>query len=200
VSGLAIGVDERAESFRFTADDSHHKRQAEHAGADKGSRRASHANPYGQRILQRTRVDGLAAKRRAVLAGPFDVRVRSDGKEQIEFFNEKLVVVFESETKERVGFYERAAGRHDLSAAMRDQVERREFLEDGYRIGGTENGDGAGESDCFGAGGSDGQDYSRGRIDELGPVMFSDTENIETNFVGEFNFFQKMLHARLGGA
>ena len=102
-AGLAVGVDEKAESFRFTTDDSHHERQPEHAGADKGSGRATDADPYGQRILQRARVDGLAAERRAVLAGPFDVCVRADGEKQIKFFSEKLVVVFEPKAKERIG-------------------------------------------------------------------------------------------------
>ena len=80
--------------------------QPEHAGADKGGGRATDADPYGQRILQRARVDGLAGERRAVLAGPFDVCVRADGEEQIKFFSEKLVVVFEPQAKERIGLNE----------------------------------------------------------------------------------------------
>jgi len=42
---------------------------------------AADADPDGQRILQRTRVDGLAGEWRAVLAGPFDVRILADGQE-----------------------------------------------------------------------------------------------------------------------
>jgi hypothetical protein len=102
----AVGVNERAKSFRFTTDDSHHERQPEHAGADKGGGRATDADPYGQRILQRARVDGLAGERRAVFAGPFDVRVRADGEEQIKFLSEELVVVFEPKAKERIGLNE----------------------------------------------------------------------------------------------
>ena len=123
------------------------------------------------------------------------MRALTDGKKQIEFFGEKLVVVFEAEAKERVGLYEGAAARDDLSAAMGDQVERGEFLEDAHRVGGAENGDGAGEADVLGARGSRGQDHCRGGVEELGAVMLADAENVEADLVGEFDLLQQMLHA-----
>jgi hypothetical protein len=99
---LAVAVDERAEAFGFPTDDGDHERQPEHAGADERARCASDADPYGQRILQRTRVDGLTGERGAVLAGPCDVRVLAEGEEQIDLFGEKFVVVFESEAEQWV--------------------------------------------------------------------------------------------------
>jgi hypothetical protein len=104
-AGLAVGVDERTESLRFATDDGDHERQPEHARADERGGSAADPNPYGQRILQRTRVDGLASERRPVLAGPFDVRVLADGKEQIELFGEKFVVVFKAKAEQRVGLH-----------------------------------------------------------------------------------------------
>ena len=59
------------------------------------------------------------------------------------------VVVFQLEAEEREGLDEGAAAGHDLGAAADDQVERREFLEDAHRIGGAEDGDGAGQADMF---------------------------------------------------
>src|ERR1700687_2268570 len=80
-ASLAISIDERAESFGFATDDGNHERQPKHAGADERSGGTADADPDGQRILQRTRVDRLAGEWRAVLAGPFDVRILADGEE-----------------------------------------------------------------------------------------------------------------------
>jgi hypothetical protein len=77
---------------------------------------------------------------------------------------------------------------------MGNQIERREFLEDADRIGGAENGDGAGEADILGTRGSRGQDHCRGGVEEFGAVMFADAENVEADLVGEFDLFQQMLH------
>ena len=134
-----------------------------------------------------------------MLAGPVDVRVLADLEQQIEFFREKRVVVFQMQTEERVGLDERAAAGDDLGAAMRDQVQSGEFLEDAHRVGGAENGDRAGQADVFRARGGRGQNHDRRGIKELGPVMFADAENVEADAVGELDLFQQMLHA-LDGA
>src|ERR1700737_2638609 len=82
---------------------------------------------------------------------------------------------------------------------MGDQVERGEFLEDPHRIGGAENGDGAGEANVFGTRCSRSQDHGWGGIQELGAVMFADAENVKANLIGEFDLLQQMLHS-LDGA
>ena len=63
-AGFAVEIDEGAEAVGLAADDGDHEWKAEHAGADEGFRRAAYAEPDGERILQRARVDALAGERR----------------------------------------------------------------------------------------------------------------------------------------
>ena len=111
---FAIEIDERAKSFRFAADDGDGERKSEDAGAREGFGRTADADPDGQRILQRTRIDGLARERRAMFAGPRDVRIFADGQEQLEFFGEERIVVFQFEAEQGEGFDEGAAPRDDF--------------------------------------------------------------------------------------
>ena len=55
----------------------------------------------GSGILQRARVDALSGKSGAMLAGPVDVGVLAEGEEEVEFFGEEVIVVFEFEAEER---------------------------------------------------------------------------------------------------
>lgn len=86
-----------------------------------------------------------------MLAGPVDVSVLADVEEQIEFFGEERIVIFELQAEERVGLDEGAAAGDNFRAAMGDEIESGEFLEDAHGIGGAEHGDGAGKADLFGA-------------------------------------------------
>ncbi len=113
--------------------------------------RASYAEPDGERVLERAREDALAGECGAMFAGPGDVGVFAEGEEEVEFFGEEGVVVFELEAEEREGFDEGAAAGDDFGAAVGDEVEGGEFLEDADGVGGAEDGDGAGEADVFGA-------------------------------------------------
>ena len=123
----------------------------------------------------------MAGEWRAVLARPVNVRVLADLEEQIELFREQRVVVFETQTEERIRLHEGAAAGDDLSTTMGDQVQSGKFLEDANRVSGAENGDGAREADVFRACGGRGQNHGRGGIEELGPVMFSDAEHVQTD-------------------
>jgi len=76
--GLAVEVYEWAEASRLAADYCHHKRKSEHACANERFRSAADSDPYGQRFLQRARVDCLAGKSRAVFAGPVHLRACPD--------------------------------------------------------------------------------------------------------------------------
>src|SRR5258706_4716546 len=116
---LAIQVDKGTEPFGFATDDSDHKRQSKHTGTSERFWGAADTNPNGQRVLQRTRVDRWAGHRRPVSASPVNVRVLANLEEQIKLLCEKLVVVFETQTEQRIGFHERAATGNDFSTAMR---------------------------------------------------------------------------------
>jgi hypothetical protein len=94
-SGLAVEVYQRAEAARLAADDRDHEREAERARADEGFGRAAYAEPDGQGILQRARVDALASEWGAKLAGPGHVFLGAQGEEELEFFGEEGVVVLE---------------------------------------------------------------------------------------------------------
>ena len=93
-----------------------------------------------------------------MLAGPMDVGVFAEGEEEVEFFGEEIVVVFELEAEEREGFDEGAAAGDDFGAAVGDEVEGGELLKDAHGVGGAEDCDGAGEADLRCACGCGGED------------------------------------------
>ena len=64
-------------------------------------------------------------------------------------------------SEEGKGLGERAPAGHDLGASVRDQVERREVLEDPHRVVGGKDGDGAGQPDPLGPRGRRGEDRGR---------------------------------------
>src|SRR6266851_5235662 len=71
---LAIEVYKSPEASRFTTDDGNHERKSEHSCANERFGRAADTDPYGQRILQRARIDCLAGNGRAVFSGPVHLR------------------------------------------------------------------------------------------------------------------------------
>src|SRR5207253_4406733 len=73
---LAIEVYKRPKASGLTADDGNHERKSEHSCANERFGRAADTDPYGERILQRARVDCLAGKGRAVFSGPLHLRDR----------------------------------------------------------------------------------------------------------------------------
>ena len=75
---LAIEVHKRPEASGLTADDGNHERKSGHSCANERFGGAADTDPYGERILQRARVDGLSGKRRAVFAGPMHLRACPD--------------------------------------------------------------------------------------------------------------------------
>jgi len=86
---LSIEVYKRPEASGFTADDGNHERESEHSCANERFGRAADTYPYGERILQRARVDCLTGKRRAVFSGPVHLRACPDLQEQLEFFRKE---------------------------------------------------------------------------------------------------------------
>jgi hypothetical protein len=71
----------------------------------------------------------------------------AQGQQQVELLGEELVVVAQVVAEERIGLDEGAAADDDLRAAVGDEVERGEVLEDADGIVGAEDRDGAGEAD-----------------------------------------------------
>ena len=123
------------------------------------------------------------------------MRVFADFQQQLELFLEKGIVVVELQAEERVGLDERAAAGDDFGAAVGDEIERGEFLEDADGIGGAENGDGAREADVFCARRGGGQDDRRRGVEKFGAVVLADAEDVEADFVGEFDFVEEVVQA-----
>lgn len=70
--------------------------------------------------------------------------------QQVDLFGEQVVVVLQVKAKQLEGFDEGAATGDDLGTAIGEHIQRGELLEDAHRIGGAQNGGGAGETDVFG--------------------------------------------------
>ena len=192
-AGLAIQVDQRTEPVRLSADDRDHERQAEFAGTGKGRRRAADAEPDRKLGLQRTRENTLVVQRGAVASAPRDRGFGADFEQEFQLLLKERIVVFEVEAEERVGFDEGAASGDDFGAALRDQVDGGEVLEDAHGIVGAEHGDGAGESDVFGDGRGRAENDGGRRIEEVVAVVFTDAEDVESALVGEGDLFEQLL-------
>ena len=130
-------------------------------------------------------------------AGPVDVGGFAEGEEQVELFGEEVVVVFELEAEEREGLDEGAAACDDLGAAVGDEVEGREVLEDADGVGGAEDGDGRGEADVVGARCGSGEDDGGGGVEVFAAVMLAEAEDVETDLVGQLDLFEEMGDALL---
>jgi hypothetical protein len=199
LTGNAIEVDKGAEAVGFATDDSDHKRETESSGTNKGLGCASYTEPDRERVLQWTRVDALTRERGAVTARPVDVGGIAEGEEEVEFFREEIVVIFELEAKERKGFNEGTAANDDFGAAVGDEVECGEVLKDADGIRSAEDGDSRGKTDGCGAGSGRSENDGRGGVEVLAAVVFAEAEVVEANFVGEFDLFEEMGHAFLRG-
>ena len=121
----------------------------------------------------------------------------AEREQQLELLGEQLVVVVEVVAEERERLDERAAAGHDLGAAAREQVERREVLEDAHRVVGAEDGDGARQPDPLRARGGRGEHDGRRRDGEVGPVVLADAEDVEADLVGELDLLDQVAQALL---
>ena len=127
-----------------------------------------------------------------MLARPGDALAVAQLQQQLELLGEELVVVVEVVAEERERLDERAAPGHDLGAPAREQVERREVLEDAHRVVGAEHGDRARQPDALRALGG-GAEHDGGRRDgEVGPVVLADAEDVEPDLVGELDLLDQV--------
>ena len=138
VAGLGgrapVELGEGREALGHAADDRERHRQAERAGAHGRLGRAADGDPDRELLLQRARVHAAVVERRAMLPDQRHARRRAQLEQQLELLGEQRVVVGELVAEERERLDERAAARHDLGAPAREQVERRELLEDAHRV------------------------------------------------------------------
>src|SRR5205814_8569108 len=102
-----------------------------------------------------------------MLARPVNVLVVADLEKQVEVFRKERVVIVEAQTKERKRIDERASAGDDFRAAAGYEVDGRKFLKHAHRIGGTENGHGAGKAYAAHLVGGGAWYYSRLRIQEI---------------------------------
>ncbi len=116
----------------------------------------------------------------------------------MQLFDEEIVVVLELEAEQRIGFAERAATDDDFGAALRNEIERCELLEDAHRVCGAEHCHGAAKADRFRPRRGGGKDHHRGRIEKFRPMMFADAEDIEADAVGDLDLIDKIGHPNCG--
>ncbi len=140
-------------------------------------------------------VNRLARQWRAMPAGPVNVQVLPNFKEQIEFFGKEGIVVAELESEEGISLGEGAAPGHDFRPALRNQIQRGKLLKHPHRIGGAQDGHRAGQADTLSSRGGGGQDDYGRRIEKFFPVMFADTESIEAHPVGQLDLFEQVLQS-----
>ncbi len=131
-----------------------------------------------------------------MLPGPGDALVLAQAQQQLELLREQRVVVVEVVPEQRERLDERAASGHDLRAAAREQVERRELLDHADGIVGAEDGDGARQADLRRPLGDRREHDGRGGDGEVGPVVLAHAEDVESELVGELDLLEQVAQPR----
>ena len=90
------------------------------------------------------------------------------------------------------------ARRDQPLAPVQRAARERELLEHADRVILAEDGDGARQTDARGAGCDRGEDDGGGGYHEVCAVVFSDTEDVEAQLVGQFRFLEEVPHAGSG--
>lgn len=193
--GLAVEIDERTETLERAADNGDHQRKAELARALEGSRRAADAHPQRQPRLMGTREDALSVECRPIAPVPGDVGLLAEFQEQVELFGEQVVIGAGVEAEQRKGFSERASPDDDFGASPGNQVQRREFLENPYRVGCAQHRHRARQTDLARPGGGGRKNDGRRGIEKLGAMVLADAEDVEPDTVGGFNLVKQIRHA-----
>ena len=127
--------------------------------------------------------------------------VRADCQQEVQLLNEQRVVILEVVAKERKRFDRRAAADDHLGSPLRDQIERRELLEQADRVCSAQHRHGAGQMDTLGPCCRGGQDDGRGGVEELAAVVLADAEDIQADLVGALDALEQLAQAdcRTGG-
>jgi hypothetical protein len=106
-------------------------------------------------------------------------------EQEVQLLREQRVVVAEVVAEQRERLHERPASRHDLRASARQQVQRRELLEDPHGVVAAQHTHGAGQPDPGRALGARGQDHGRRGGGVVAAVVLADPEHVEAHLVGE---------------
>src|SRR5829696_4665573 len=190
---LAVEPGEGREVLGLTADDRDRQREAEHRGTNDRLRRSPDGDPDGQRSLERARVDSGVLERRAVLARPRDTLGIAHLKQQFELLGKQLVVIAQVVTEQRERLDERASACHDLRAAVRDEIERGEVLEDAHRVVGAQNRDRARQANGSRAGSGGRQHHSRRRDGVVGAMVLADAEDVEAELICQLDLLEEVV-------
>jgi len=134
------------------------------------------------------------------VAFPADVDIVAESEQEVELLGEEFVVELGVVAEERVGLDEGTAADDDLGAAVGDEVDGGELLEDADGVVGGEDGDGAGEADVLCACCDGGEEDCRGAGDVFFAVVFADGVDVEADAVGEFSLFEELGDALSGVA
>src|SRR5918994_1852055 len=193
VCGLAVEPGGGGEVLGLTADDRDRQREAEQRGTNDRLRSSPDGDPDRQRILERAWVDPGVLERRAVLARPRDALGIAHFQQQLEFLGEQLVVVAQVVTEQRERLDERAAAGHDLRAAVRDEIERGEVLEDAYGIVRAQNRDSARQANVPRAGRGRCQRHGRRRDGVVGAVVLADAEDVEAELIRQLDLLEEVV-------
>ena len=181
--GAAMELGERLEALREPADDRERHRQAERPRTHGRLRRASDGDPHGKWLLHRRREHRVARCRGSRVADVQQLR---------QLLLEQPVVVAEVEAEERKRLDEGPAPDHHLGASGRQEIERRELLVQADRDRRAEHRHRARQPDALRARCGGGKHDSGSRHCELGAVVLSDPEDVETDLVGELHLFHEI--------
>ena len=193
-----IELRKRREAIGHAADDGQRHRQAECAGTNGRGRRAADGHPDRKSILQRSWIHAALLDRGPMHTRPRDALGVAQAHQQIQLLRKQRVVVAQVLPEQRIRLDERAAPRHDLGPSAGQQVHGGELLKHAHGIVRAEHGDRARQADPFGPHGSRRQDHRRRRHGVVRPVVFSDTEDIEPDLVGQLDLLNQMAHAHIG--
>ena len=116
-------------------------------------------------------------------------------QEQVELLGEELVIVPRVKAEQRIGLDERTSADHDLGATLRDQVERREFLEHPHWIGGAQHRHRARQPDTVVRAAAAARMIAGAEFEKFRAVMLADTEDVEPDAIRDHDLLDKLGHA-----
>jgi hypothetical protein len=113
-------------------------------------------------------------------------------QKQIEFLGEQRVIVLQTKAEERKRF-DRGAATHDhFRPSLRQQIDRGELLKYAYRIGGTENGDRAGETDTVRSCRCCSENDRRSGIKEFSTMVLADAKGVQAHLIGQLDLLHEL--------
>jgi hypothetical protein len=128
-----------------------------------------------------------------VLAAPSDLLVITQGEKRVKPLGKELVVVVEGQPEERERLGERSTARHDLGPTLGKQIQGGKVLKHPDRIGGTQDGHGAGEANIRRPRCGSRQDHGRTRRREVLSMVLAEPIDVETDLIGQHDFLDDLF-------